>query len=174
VATPDALTLSRNRDLQGRASGIWWRRASLVVLAAIPALAVLNVFGQQPRTLTAASPEAQLSLHAPDRLRGGLLFSARFTIFAHENVKDARLVLDQGWAEEMAINTIEPSPVGEASANGRLSFDLGHIPKGQAHVLNMQFQVNPTNVVWHRKQNVELKDGDRTLLTIHRTINVFP
>ena len=38
----------------------------------------------------------------------------------------------------------------------------------------MQFQVNPTNVVWRRRQNVELKDGDRTLLTIHRTINVFP
>jgi len=83
-------------------------------------------------------------------------------------------VLDQGWAEGMAINTIEPSPVGEASRNGRLSFQLGHIPAGRSFILFMQFQVNPTNVAWHRPQDVELDDGNDKLLTIDRDIVIYP
>jgi hypothetical protein len=35
------------------------------------------------------------------------------------------LVLDSGWGEGVTINTIEPSPVGEASRDGKLVFDLG-------------------------------------------------
>jgi hypothetical protein len=37
----------------------------------------------------------------------------------------------------------------------------------------MQFQTNPTNV-GHRDASVTLKDGDQTLLRLHRTITVFP
>ena len=68
---------------------------------------------------------------------------------------NAVLKLDPGWAEGMSINEIEPSPVNEASDNGRLSLELGHIPAGKSFLLFMQFQVNPTNVAWHRPQNVE-------------------
>jgi hypothetical protein len=73
----------------------------------------------------------------------------------------------------MAINTIEPSPVGEASKNGRLSFDLGHIPAGSSYILFMQFQVNPTNV-GRRSQNVELDDGDKRVARIERQVTIFP
>jgi len=83
-------------------------------------------------------------------------------------------VLDPGWVEGMAINTIEPSPLGEASENGRLSFELGHIPKGQSYILFMQFQVNPTNIAWRRPQNVELDDGDRQILLLHRHVTIYP
>jgi hypothetical protein len=137
-------------------------------------LGLANVFGQRPRTAAAASPEATLELYAPEHLRGGLLFSARFHIHAREDVKDAVLVLDPGWAEGMAINTIEPSPIGEASMNGRLSFDLGHIPAGESHILWMQFQVNPTNVAWRRPANVELLDGTRVLLRIPHHYTIYP
>jgi hypothetical protein len=37
----------------------------------------------------------------------------------------------------------------------------------------MQFQTNPTNI-GHRPQTVWLYDGPRLLLTLHRTITVFP
>ena len=37
----------------------------------------------------------------------------------------------------------------------------------------MEFQVNPTNV-GRRSQNVELRDGDTHISTIHRTMTVFP
>ena len=73
----------------------------------------------------------------------------------------------------MTINTIEPSPVGEGSNDGRLVFDLGHVPAGQRHILFMQIQVNPTNV-GRRPQNVRLYDGEQLLATIDRTVTVFP
>jgi len=101
------------------------------------------------------------------------MFEARFTITAETEIKDAQLVLSQGWLEGMTINTIEPSPVGEASRNGSLSLDLGRVPAGEQHVLYMQFQVNPTNV-GRRSIDTQLQDGERLLLTIHRAITVFP
>jgi hypothetical protein len=73
----------------------------------------------------------------------------------------------------MTVNTIEPSPVGEASNNGRLSLDLGHIPAGESYVLYMQFQVNPTNV-GRRTQTIELKDGETSVLSYERELTVFP
>jgi hypothetical protein len=71
------------------------------------------------------------------------------------------------------LNTIEPSPLGEGSRNGSLTLDLGHIPKGQHHVLYIQFQTNPTNVGRH-SADVQLQDGERLLLSLHRTLTVFP
>src|SRR5204863_2159908 len=137
------------------------------LLTAVSILGLLNVFGQRPNTTTASAPAATLKLYAPEHLRGGLLWSARFHIYANEELKAATLVLDPGWAEGMSINTIEPSPVGEASRNGRLAFELGHIPKGQSFILFMQFQVNATNVAWRRAQNVELDDGAKQILVLH-------
>jgi hypothetical protein len=169
------LVLERHRDLVDvRPYGLWVRRAVLGLLVAAAILALVDVFGQRPTTQSAAAPAASLELYAPEHLRSGLLWSARFHIHANDELKKATLVLDPGWAEGMAINTIEPSPVGEASRNGRLSFELGHIPKGQSFILFMQFQVNATNVAWRRPQNVELDDGDRVLARIHRTITIFP
>jgi hypothetical protein len=137
-------------------------------------LGLLNVFGQRPSTAAAETPAAKLTVYAPTKLRGGLLFSARFHITARRELKDATLVLDPGWAEGMAINTIEPSPLGEGSKNGRLSLQFGHVPAGQSHILFMQFQVNPTNIAWHRPQNVELDDGTTKVLTIKRDIVIYP
>jgi hypothetical protein len=74
----------------------------------------------------------------------------------------------------MSINTIEPSPVSETSNNGRLSFELGHLPAGSSHILFMQFQVNPTNVAFGRKQTVWLNDGKTRLITFERKLNVYP
>jgi hypothetical protein len=73
----------------------------------------------------------------------------------------------------MTINTLEPSPLGEASRNGDLALDLGHIPAGADHVLYMQSQVNPTNI-GHRETDVTLYDGAAKLVHIDRTMTVFP
>jgi hypothetical protein len=172
---PDTLVLKRHRDLDGMFRGaIWVRRAVLIVLTVLCALALLNVFGQRPSTARAETAAATLALYAPTALRGGDFMEARFHITAKRDLRKAILKLDPGWAEGMSMNTVEPSPVGEASDNGRLSFELGHIPAGQSFILFMQFQVNPTNVAWHRPQNVELDDGNTVVARIHRTITVFP
>jgi hypothetical protein len=171
---PDTLVLERHRDFAGvRRHGIWVRRALLTLVALVTPLALANVFGQRPVAQTVRAPAATLKLEAPDRVRGGLLFQARFHITAHRELKKATLVLDSGWAESITINTIEPSPVGEASRDGRLVFDLGHVPAGERHVLYMDFQVNPTTVS-RRTLEVTLDDGDREILSLSRPLTIYP
>src|SRR3954447_26508850 len=137
-AAPDGIVLKRHRDLVGRKQYKWLRRALLALLVAFLVLGLLDAFGQRPGDTDAATAAATLGLRAPDAVRGGLLFSARFRIEAHRDLKDATLVLDPGWVEEMSINTIEPSPIGEASRDGRLALQLGHIPAGHVYLLWMQ------------------------------------
>src|SRR5262249_45072023 len=98
----------------------------------------------------------------------------RFRIVAHRDLKHAILILDPGWSEGMAINTIEPSPVGEASSNGRLTLQLGHVPKGKPYLLFMQFQVNPTNLAWHRPAGVTLAHGSKAIARIDRRYTIYP
>jgi len=171
---PDMLVLKRDRDLDGRRNQIWIRRVLMALVAAVPLIALFNVFGQRPDTTTLVVPAASLKIYAPSNLRGGLLFEARFHITARQDIKNATLVLGPGWAEGMSINTIEPSPTDETSDNGRLSFTLGKIPAGESYILFMQFQVNPTNIAFGRKQTVWLNDGKTRLITYERTLNVYP
>ena len=67
-------------------------------------------------------------------------------------------MLDPGWVEGITLNTVVPSPVGEANRDGKIAFDLGHVPAGTEHVLFLHFQVNPTEV-GRRPQDVQLLDG---------------
>ena len=170
---PDAIVLKRDRDLDGREHEIWVRRALLGLVVAVPVIALFNTFGQRPDTHLLVGPAASLKIYAPARLRGGLLYEARFHITARRDLENAVLVLDPGWLEGMSVNTIEPSPVGEGSHDGRLTLTLGHVPRGSSYLLFMQFQVNPTNV-GRRSQTVELYDRGRKLATVHRTITVWP
>ncbi len=170
---PDTLVLKHHRDLEGVRQP-WTRRVVITLIAAMAILALLNVFGQRPGTSAAVSPAARLELYAPNHLRGGLLFSARFHITARTDLKKAALVLDPGWLEGMAVNTIEPSPLGQASSDGRMTLDLGHIPKGGSYLLFMQFQVNPTNLAWRRPANVTLVDGSTPLVRIHHHYTIYP
>jgi hypothetical protein len=170
---PDPLVLRRHRDLEGRRHQVWWRRGLLTLVGLIPLLALLNVFGQRPHVETASAAPAALELYAPSHLRGGLLWEARFTITARRELKRATLELDRGWLEGMTINTIEPSPVGEGSHDGKLVLELGHVPAGRRYVLFVQFQVNPTNV-GRRGQGVRLYDGETLITTLRRRVTVFP
>ena len=170
---PDRIVLKRHRDLAGRRHQIWWRHAIVGLLAAFLILGLLNVFGQGQDTVRAGSAPAELELAAPASLRGGLIYTARFTITAHTDLENAVLQLSQGWAEGVQINTIEPSPLGEGSRNGSLVLELGHIPAGDVYSLYIQYQVNPTTV-GRRSQVAELADNGKTIFRIHRKLTVFP
>ncbi|HET8527604.1 MAG TPA: hypothetical protein VFL60_01745 [Gaiellaceae bacterium] len=170
---PDRIVVKRHRDLDGRGHRIWYRRGVLSLLVAFLVLGLANVFGQRPSGVAAAADVATLELYAPSRLRGGLLYEARFTISAHRDVKNALLQLSPGWNEGQTMNTIEPSPLGEASRDGDLLFTLGHIPAGESYRLFVQFQVNPTNV-GRRRADVTLYDGATKLAHIDRTLTFFP
>lgn len=172
---PDTLVLARNRDLRGIGSdGIWVRRTVLTMLGLLSLAGLLNVFGQRSSTARADTSAATVSVYAPTRIRGGDFMEARFHVTAKRDLKKAILLLDPGWMEGMTVNTIEPAPVAEASADGRLSLDLGHIPAGRSFILFLQAQVDPTNVAWRRPQNVELLDGNTVVARVPHTITVFP
>jgi hypothetical protein len=170
---PDQIVLKRHRDLDGRMGHIWIRRALVALLALFLLLGLLNVFGQRPGGTTVDTPTASLELYAPTHLRGGLLYEARFTITAHDDVKNALLELSPGWNEGQTMNTIEPSPIGESSRDGNLLLELGHIPAGDTYRLFIQFQVNPTNV-GRRDADVTFYDGGKKLVHLDRKITVFP
>ena len=169
---PDQLTLKTNRDREGRRDFIG-RRIAVGVLVVVVGLGFVNLFGQHPSTHRADNDAAALEVYAPERVRGGLFYEARFTIEARRDLEEAMLVLDPGWVEGITINTVEPGPVGEASRNGDLVFQLGRVPARQKHVFYLQLQVNPTNI-GHRSQNVRLFDGSDLLATVERSITVFP
>ena len=143
------------------------------MLALVVAASLLGAFGQRPVTSRATSAAAELTVSAPLRLRGGLLYEGRFEIDAAERVRHATLVLDRGWLDGMTINTMAPSPLAESGLDGTLALDFGPLDAGQTLVVRLQFQVNPTTV-GRRSQAVTLTDGARTLATTDRTVTVLP
>lgn len=170
---PDTIVLKRDRDLAKRSKELWVRRTLLLALTAFLILALLNVFGQRATTSSTTAPAATLAIRSPDTLRSGLVFQTRLRILATQEIKDAIVVLSPEWIEGITFNTIEPSPIGEASKNGSLSFDLGHIPQGQEYSLYIQMQVNPTTF-GSRTEETRLFDGQTLLLTSSRDVRIFP
>jgi hypothetical protein len=170
---PEHIDLPRHRDLRSVAFNRPVRWVLLAAIGALILLGLLNAFGQRPQTFALDTPAASLELSVPSHLRGGLLYEARFTITAHHELKNALLAFSPGWNESMQQNTIEPSPLGQASRDGDLLLTLGHVPAGHVYRLFMQFQVNATNV-GRRRADVTLYDGATKLGAIHRTVTVFP
>jgi hypothetical protein len=170
---PDGIVLRRHRDLEGRFWGPWLRRALLALLALVAILGLVGVFGQRPSTTSAEAAPATLAISAPTAVRGGLLYQARFTLEASQALTDATLVLSSSWLDGVTVNTIEPSPLNQASRDGSLALSLGHLPAGSKYVLFMEFQVNPTTV-GSRTLLTQLNDGEQPILAIKRGLRIFP
>jgi hypothetical protein len=170
---PDGITLERNRDLRGRTRAPWLRRALLCCVAALPVLALLNVFGQDPSTSSASGPAASLSVTATTRLRGGLIFQVRVKVVARQEIKQLQLDFDEGWWESMSVNSIQPEPSNQSSHDGQVVLSYGSLPAGKTLVCWIYFQVNPTNV-GKRREDVALLDGSQVLARVHRSLTIFP
>jgi hypothetical protein len=171
-AAPDTLTIERHRDRRGRV-GPWWRRVGTAMIAVVPVLALLNVFGQRTDVTTVSKPRADLTVFAPSSGRGGLMYAARFDIVAHQELKKATLVLAPGWANQYTVNGIAPQPSNETSANGKLVLSLGDISQGHRYVEFLSLQINPINV-GDQTQTVWLYDGSREIAVIHHHIMIWP
>ena len=173
ASAPDQLTLGRHRDLRGRENRPYVRWALLTMLGFLCVLGLLNAFGQRPDTATGSGDGVELEVYSPERLRSGLFFMSRFTIRAERELEAATLLLDPGWMEGITLNTLVPSPVGEANRDGTIAFNLGRVRAGTEHVFFLQFQVNPTET-GRRPQDVELLDGETPLVRLDRTVTIFP
>ncbi len=170
---PDGITVENHREPHARQRYVWVRRGLLCCVAVLPLLALLNVFGQHPATSSTSGPVASLSVTAPTRLRSGLIFQVKAKVDAHRDIKQLQLDFDEGWWESMSVNSIVPEPEQATSAHGQVQLAYGKLEAGESLVARIYFQVNPTNV-GKRREDVILADGETPLLTVHRSLTIFP
>jgi hypothetical protein len=167
------LTVERHALLEGRNRHAWYRRGLLALVAVIPVLALLNVFGQSASDYTRSGAAGVLHVNAPARVRGGLMYQARFDVTTPTGIKEPQLVLGPGWWEQMTENSINPEPTASSTSNGRVTLSYGRLNAGQKLTVWIQFQVNPAQV-GHREANVLLTDGDKPIAQLNRSITVLP
>ena len=148
------------------------RRAFVGLLVLISGLGLANAFGQRPSTSNASTGAADVEVYAPARVRAGLYHGALHDRRAPSSGARPSCSTQAGRKASPSTRW-STSPIGEASEDGKLVFELGHVPAGEKYVLFIHSQVNPTNV-GRRSQDVELRDGDTTLAHIDRTITIFP
>ena len=170
---PIGVGRDRHLQLRGRSRYVWVRRGALLLFGAVPILALLNVFGQANTTDRATSAKASLTVESPSHVRSGLIFTAQITVRTMDDVKDMRLTLDRGWFESVTFNGIVPQPSNESASNGRIDFDFGPVPANTRFPIWISLAANPTNAGRH-PQAVTLSDGESEIMTIHRTLRVFP
>jgi hypothetical protein len=168
----ESIDLARHRDFEGRGWEPWARRLLLAALVAVILLALLNAFGQKQRVSQAAGPKALLGVRAPERVRGGLLYQAVFTISARRDIKQPQLVLGPGWLDGLTINTVEPEASQESNRNGRLALSYDELKAGDTLRVWVAYQVNPT-AMGRRVQLTELDDGDMPLVVHRRPFTIF-
>src|SRR5437763_8936232 len=104
-----------------RPRGRW---IAVVVLTALPVLALLNFFGQRPTTTQASSPVATVTVSSPARLRSGLQFETKVQVFAHATIGRLELAFSPGWWDGMGVNSIEPQPSTESSRGGQVVLEM--------------------------------------------------
>jgi hypothetical protein len=139
----------------------------------MPVLGLLNVFGQHASPITYQSPAASLVIDSPAHVRGGLVFTTEIVITPRQQLTDARLYLNNGWFEGMALNGIAPQPSTETAQGNWQVWDFGKIPANTAFHVWISWQTNPTNVGQH-SQDLALYDGGTQLMTAQHTLTVFP
>jgi hypothetical protein len=171
--SPAGIDRPRHQDLTGRSYHVWARRIALAMIAAVPVLALLNVFGQHASPVTYSSPAASLVIDSPARVRGGLVFTTRIVITPRRQLANARLYLDNGWFQAMTLNGIAPQPSTEIAQGKWQVWDFGKIPARAAFDVWISWQANPTNIGQH-SQAVALYDGGTQLMTAQHTLTVFP
>jgi hypothetical protein len=170
---PDGLDRERHLEQAAKPGRLWGRRTLMLATLALPVLALLNVFGQRSTTTSVDSPKATLSVRAPARLRGGLLYQTRFTVTAHEQIKSLSLVLSPGWFDGLTVNAAEPQPSQEASSNGSVALSYGAVDAGKRLIAFIYWQANPTTVA-DRNVTVDLYDGATHLAHVNRNLTVLP
>jgi hypothetical protein len=173
TTTPPGIVLERHLHLEHRGGSLLFRRAVLGLLGLICLAALLNQVGQGRALTRRSSPIATLTVSSPDRARGGLLFTTRFTIEARKAIEHPTLVLDAGWFRGMQVNSIVPQPKDETSVGGRTVLTFARLPAGGRQDTFIGFQVDPTTL-GRLKQTARLTDGGHTLLTLKRVLTVVP
>jgi len=169
---PFGLDRAQHLLLEGRGRGVWARRGALLVVAVVPLLGLIDLFGQGAVVTGANASGASLTVDSPAHVRGGLIFTTEITVQARQQLHDMQLHFDRGWFEGMTFNGIAPQPANEDSQDGQVVYDYGSVQPTTFKIW-VSWQTNPTNVGNHR-QNLSLYDGSQRLATVQRELTVFP
>jgi hypothetical protein len=161
------------RHRRGRSVETWVRRAGLTLFGVVVVIALTGKLGQRATSASNVGPAATMQVKSPTRLRGGLLYQARFTVTAHRRLAHTRLVLEPGWFDGLTLNTTEPQASEETNEDGSVSFAYGALPAGERLHVWLEYQVNPTTIGL-LTQRATLKDGNTQLATLTRKTRVFP
>jgi hypothetical protein len=170
---PENLDRETNVDLRRRNLEPWIRRGVLLLLTAISVAGLANLFGQEPSTATVAGEAADVTLEAPEALRGGLIYQVTIPVSAHRDLAEPALVFDPGWFEGLTVNTFEPEPVEWRHRNGRSLLVYGPVAAGDELVVRLQYQVNPT-ALGRRAQDLELIDEGEALVRVEHDATIYP
>jgi hypothetical protein len=174
VTTPPGIVLDRHLHLDDRRWPLLFRRTVLTLIAVIVLAALLDVFGQKTDASRAVGTGgAVLTVASPRTVRGGLMFTTRFTIDARTRLAQPTLVLDSGWLAGMQVNSVVPQPKDETSVDGRTVWTFPAVPAGGRQDYFVGFQVDATTL-GRQRQTVRLLDGDAPLATIRRSLTVLP
>lgn len=136
-------SLERTRDLRGRMHHPWVRRAVLVLMAVVVALALTGRFGQEEHVSSAANRTASVDVRAPGTLRGGLLWRGRITVRARTRIERPQLVLGAGWVAGMQVNTVAPAATQEGTRGDAYTLTYGTLERGAQLSVRLQLQVDP-------------------------------
>ena len=171
--SPLGIDPDRHRTLRGRSHQVWQRRVALTLVAAIPILGLLNVFGQRTAITEGRANQASLLIDSPTRVRGGVIFTTRIVMASNVGLADARLSLAPGWFQGMTFNGIVPQPSMQLSMGDWVVLDFGKVAAKQPFSVWISWQTNPTNY-GRRGEDAALYDGGTRLVPVHRTLTVFP
>jgi hypothetical protein len=173
TALPDRLDRKQHIDLERRGLERWLMGTGVVLLAVFLGLGLANVFGQRVETTSVSTAVADLEVKAPTAVRSGLMYEVQFTIAAHAALEEPTLVLESGWFDGFAINTMSPDTKDWTQRDGRQVLSYDAVQAGAELVVRLQYQVNPTTM-GTRDQGVVLEDDGATILALDHETTVFP
>jgi len=169
--TPFALDRQRHLD-RGHHSAVY-RRLGLGLLALVCILGLANLFGQRSTLTRVDGSAASLTVNSPEHLRGGLVFTSEITVIAHQKLGDAQVQLSSDWFRGMTFNGVAPQPNNMSSNGDSVTLDYGPIDTGQSMPFWISWQTNPTTL-GARSEKVSVSDGSSQLVSMQRSLLVFP
>ena len=143
-------------------------------LVALAAAALADCFGQRPSVDAAVTPAATLRVQAPDALRGGLMFQARFLRSSRASIPVA-LASSSTLAGSRTCRSTRPRlSRRETSEGGNIGgARVSTAPAGQDVDGVHPVQGEPMTV-GRQTQDVILRDGGRRIAAVERSLTVFP
>lgn len=151
-----------------------WRLLPVLALGALLLLALSGALGGQANpVITGRSTTADLAFKAPQVLRNGEFFEMRVTITARQPIARPVVAVSAAYLHDLTINSFIPAATEEGFADGMFVFEFEPLPAGQALEIKLDGQVNPP-LVGVNEGLLQLRDGERTLVTLHPRLRVLP